>query len=160
CSARGYDDPKKTFPSRERWKGIEIHRIATLGLGRKRKWLRIADFAAFLIGCATRVMALPKQDLVIAMTVPPLISIVGALAVRFKGGKLLYWVMDLNPDEAIAAGWLKPRSLMAKGLEVASRYSMKVASQIVVLDRFMEERIAAKGLPREKICVLPPWSLA
>src|SRR6185312_9937696 len=141
CSSRAYDNPNVRFSREETWKNIRIIRVPTLGLGRGSKWMRIADFATLMIGCFLRAIVLPKQDLVIAMTVPPLVSYIGALLVRIRGGRLLYWIMDLNPDEAIAAGWMRPHSLMARLLETASSYSLKVASQIVVLDRYMKQRI-------------------
>jgi colanic acid biosynthesis glycosyl transferase WcaI len=37
-------------------------------------------------------------------------------------------------------------------------YSLKRATVVVALDRFMKERIQAKGIPAEKILVVPPWS--
>ncbi len=37
-------------------------------------------------------------------------------------------------------------------------YSLKRADLIVALDRFMKERIRAKGISAEKILVVPPWS--
>jgi len=48
----------------------------------------------------------------VALTSPPLISFLGSLFVKLKGGEFFFWVMDLNPDEAIAAGWLKEGSIM------------------------------------------------
>ena len=66
--------------------------------------------------------------------------------------------MDLNPDEAVAAGWLSPNSFTAKWLERLSRFSLKQAAAIVVLDNFMRQRILAKGIATEKIAVIPPWS--
>jgi len=66
--------------------------------------------------------------------------------------------MDLNPDEAIAAGWLKERSLLTKLLSKFLNYSLRHAEKIIVLDRFMKERIIAKGIQEEKIEIIPPWS--
>jgi glycosyltransferase involved in cell wall biosynthesis len=72
--------------------------------------------------------------------------------------RFVYWVMDFNPDEAIAAGWLRPNSLAAKVLEAMSRFSLRRANKIIALDRFMRDRIVAKGIAAEKIAVIPPWS--
>lgn len=69
---------------------------------------------------------------------------------------MIFWVMDLNPDEAIAAGWLKPDSGVAKFLAALLKSSLQHAERIVVLDRFMKERITAKGIPGQKIAVVPP----
>jgi colanic acid biosynthesis glycosyl transferase WcaI len=92
------------------------------------------------------------------MTSPPLISWIGALFTAMTGGRFLFWVMDLNPDEALAAGWLRPDSWTAKRLAAMLNYSLRRATTIVALDRFMARRIEEKGVPCEKIVTLPPWS--
>jgi glycosyltransferase involved in cell wall biosynthesis len=66
--------------------------------------------------------------------------------------------MDLNPDEAIAAGWLQPRSRVTRFLNAALQYSLRGSDQIVALDRFMAERLTQKGVPAGKLSVIPPWS--
>lgn len=158
ASDRGYDDPSIRFARREQWRGITIIRIGSLALGKQTKWRRAMNFGSFLVNCALRLLMLPRFDRVVALTSPPLISLLGALFVRVKGGRLFFWVMDLNPDEAIAAGWLKEQSLVARILRSFLRYSMRQARRIIVLDRFMKERILANGIPEERITVLPPWS--
>jgi glycosyltransferase involved in cell wall biosynthesis len=77
--------------------------------------------------------------------------------VRLKGGRLVFWVMDLNPDEAVTAGWLKQDAAPARILAALLQSSMEHAEKIIVLDRFMKERIAAKGIPERKIEVVAPF---
>ena len=72
---RGYDDTEARFPARERWRGVDIIRIPTLGLGKKARWRRAADFASFLMCCVLRLLVVPRQDAVVALTSPPLISL-------------------------------------------------------------------------------------
>jgi hypothetical protein len=97
-------------------------------------------------------------DAVVALTSPPLISFLGALFARLKGGSFFFWVMDLNPDEAIAAGWLKADSLTARFFGRLLRYSLNNAERVIALDRFMKCRIVDKGVPGQKVVVLPPWA--
>jgi len=59
--------------------------------------------------------------------------------------------MDFNPDEAIAAGWLRADSIAAKFLERLSRFSLRRANWIIALDRFMRDRIVAKGIARKRL---------
>ena len=40
-----------------------------------------------------------------------------------------------------------------------SRFSLRRATRIIALDRFMRDRILAKGISADKLVVLPPWSL-
>jgi hypothetical protein len=153
---RGYDDADLRFPKRQVWHGIEIIRVPSISLGKTSRWRRALSFASFSIAAALRLMLVGRQDTVIALTSPPLISWLASLFTRMKGGRLVFWVMDLNPDEAIAAGWLKPDSLTAKLLAALVKSSMQHAEGIIVLDRFMKERIAATGIPERKIEVIPP----
>lgn len=157
---RGYDNPEVRFPKREVWRNINIIRISAFGLGKKAKWRRAVDFASFLINCAFRLLLLPRFDVVVALTSPPLISFLGALFARLKGGRFAFWVMDLNPDEAIVAGWLREGSVSARVLGAMLLYSLRQAEKVVVLDRFMKRRITRKGIPEGKIQVIPPWSHA
>lgn len=157
-SDRGYDDPAKRFKRRERWRGIDIVRIPSLSFGKNSRWRRAFNFGSFLLVCSLRLLTLPRFDLVVALTSPPLISFLAALFVKLKGGRFCFWVMDLNPDEAIAAGWLDETSLTSRLLERMLRYGFRVASRTVVLDRFMKERVVAKGVDAERITIVPPWS--
>lgn len=158
ASRRGYDDAGTRFAARETWQGADIIRISMLGFGKGSRWRRALDFASFSANCLRRMLLLPRFDLVIAMTSPPLISALGAFLVRLKGGKFLYWVMDLNPDQAIAAGWIEPQSRMARVLGAILKYSLRHANHVITLDQFMSKRLMEKGVPEDRITAIPPWS--
>jgi glycosyltransferase involved in cell wall biosynthesis len=155
---RAYDNPERIFAKTETWRGIQIIRVGSAGLGKGAKWKRALDFASFMLFCVLRLSILPRQDVVVAMTSPPLVSFVGAWFARLRRARFYYWIMDLNPDEALAAGWLRPGSLAARWLERCSRFSLGLASKVVVLDRFMQQRILDKGIDAGRIVVIPPWS--
>jgi|SRR5580658_6335239 colanic acid biosynthesis glycosyl transferase WcaI len=157
-SRRAYDDPGKLFAKQEIWRGVRIMRVFASGFGKRAKWRRACDFLTFLASCCWRLIWLPRQDLVVAMTSPPLVSFIGAWFARLRGSQFCYWIMDLNPDEALAAGWLTPGSFAARLLEACSRFSLRNASAIIVLDHFMRKRILEKNIEPNKITVLPPWS--
>lgn len=157
-SQRAYDDQEKRFPRAETWRGVRIIRICSTTFGKTAKWRRALDFASFMALCALRLVFLPRQAAVLALTSPPLISFLGALFTKLRGGRFYYWVMDFNPDEAIAAGWLGAGSVAARLLDALSRFSLRQATTVIALDRFMKDRIVAKGIAPEKIVVIPPWS--
>jgi hypothetical protein len=102
---------------------------------------------------------LGRYDVVIGLTSPPLVSWIGAWFARIKGGRFVFWVMDLNPDEAITAGWLSATSRTSRLLQWILKDSLRRSSLVVVLDRFMARRIVAKGIEPDSIAVVPPWSL-
>ena len=158
CSSQGYENSSTKFPRKEIWKGITVRRVRVLCLGKKSKIRRIVSSGSFFISAFMSLVFMPRQDVVVVVPPPPLLSVMAAIFARLRGGKLLYWNMDLNPDEAIAAGWMKPDSLAARILGAALRYSLNASSSIVVLDRFMNDRIVAKGIPEDKVHTVPVWS--
>jgi hypothetical protein len=95
---------------------------------------------------------------VVALTSPPLISILGASLAAVRRCRFFYWVMDLNPDEAVAAGWLPQHGLLTRLLLYFSALSLRRAERVVVLDGFMRDRVLARGVGPERVTVLPPWS--
>src|SRR2546422_128742 len=155
---RGYDNSELKFLRRESWNGIAIRRIGAISAGKQTRWRRALNFGSFLVACAMRLVLMPRQDVVIALTSPPLISWLGSIFTRLKGGRLIFWVMDLNPDEAIAAGWLEPNSFTSKVLATLLNSSMRHSNKIIALDRLAKQRIVAKGISEDKIEIIPPWS--
>jgi hypothetical protein len=166
CSARAYDNPQQRFARHEKWNGVEIIRVGGTGLGKASKWKRAADFASFMLLCGARVAMLPRFDVVVAMTTPPLISVMGALLKPWKASRLVYWTMDLNPDEAVAAGYLRAGSRTARVLKRLQRFSLRKSDAIVALDEFMKQRIVSQlteggdspAACAERVSVIAPWS--
>ena len=158
CGRRKYDEPSVLFPKREVRNGVHITRIWNSSFGKGAKWKRAVDFATWLASAELALLQEPKPDVVVTLTTPPLLSVLGARYARRVGAKLVPWMMDLNPDEAVAAGWLRQGSMMEKFLRSALEKSFRQSAAIIALDRFMADRIAAKGIDRRKIHVVAPWA--
>lgn len=157
-SRRAYDAPRTKFPKKELWQGIRIFRISSTWFGKGARWRRAVDSLSFLICCSLRLVFSARPDVVVALTSPPLIALIAACFAKVRRANLCYWVMDFNPDEAIAAGWLRSNSMTAKLLLRASAFSLHHSTRIIALDRFMAERIVARGGARDKLLVVPLWS--
>lgn len=158
ASSRGYDNPQNRYPVKETWRGIRIRRIWTTSLGKKAKWRRFVDFGVFWFNAFFTLLCLPRFDVTVCLTSPPLISTLGTLMAWMKGGAVVPWIMDLNPDEAVAAGWLKEGGVSERILSTLQRWSFHRAARIIVLDRFMAQRLMAKGVPEKVIHTDAPWS--
>lgn len=158
ASSRGYDNPLNRYPAHEAWQGIEIRRIWTPGLGKSAKWRRYVNFAGFWLSASLILLRLPRFDVTVCLTSPPLISTLGTLVAMLKGGAVVPWIMDLNPDEAVAAGWLRQGGVMERVMTLLQKWSFRQAARIIALDRFMAARLMAKGVPAAVIHTDPPWS--
>lgn len=156
-SARGYDDPTQKFPARETIEGVEVRRMALSSFGKKSIPLRVLAQLIFLVQCALRGIFVSDLQGVLVSTSPPMAS-VAALIVRFvRRVPLVYWVMDLNPDQMVELGKLKPDSLLVRLFNVFNRYILRRAKAVVALDRFMAERLNKKLDVTHKLDIMPPW---
>src|SRR5690606_29000430 len=100
-----YDDPSARFPARETIRGVRVHRIWTSGFGRHNLWGRGIDYLSFYVSALRACRrTLKPGDILVAKTDPPMISVVGALAARLRGARLVNWLQDLFPEVAAAAG--------------------------------------------------------
>ena len=156
-SRRSDHDPNRLYPARETWRGIQIIRVWNSHLGRKTRWRRAVDFLSFLLFASWRGLVLPGFDLVVTLTSPPLISVLGAVLARLWGARFIYWVMDLFPDEAVAIGWLREDAFMTRVMEKVSRWSLGQADCVIVLDDYMRDRLIGKGITPKKIASIPIW---
>lgn len=158
AARRGYMPPHPVYSAREDYKGIRIIRVWPFSFGRKIRLLRMLDALFVNLAFFLRMLTLPHFDKVVCLTSPPLIGWAAAWMVRLKGGELIYWTMDINPDEAIEAGWIRRGSLKAKLLESALRFTLKRSAWIIALDIYMKKRLVSKGADPEKTAVCPPWA--
>ncbi|NDG28241.1 MAG: glycosyltransferase WbuB, partial [Proteobacteria bacterium] len=156
---RAYEERSKKFPKRETWNGVNIFRVSSTGLGKKRFRYRILDSLTFFISLAGKLLFFPKQDLVISFTSPPLMGFWGTLFCWMKGGRSVQWLMDVNPDAAFEVGYLKRRSVLGAILNTVFEFTLTSAQNVVVLDRWMKKRMLEHGAHEEKITIVPPWSV-
>jgi glycosyltransferase involved in cell wall biosynthesis len=70
---------------------------------------------------------------------------------------ITYWLMDLNPDQAIALGKVAPRGPLAWAMRWLNRRIFARADAVVVLDRFMAERVRRQYKVRGRLEILSPW---
>src|SRR5205085_11076792 len=89
ASRRAYDNPAEIYAARECWNGVDVVRVLGTGLGKKALWRRAIDFGSISLRYLLRLMFMPRYDVVIALTVPPLVSFLGALFTRLRGGSMV-----------------------------------------------------------------------
>lgn len=137
---------------------IEVHRVGASIFGKAGYAARIADFALFYLLALIKVLTIPRPDVVICYTTPPFIALAGLLARALRGSRAVYWVMDLYPDLPVACGVMKPDALPTRLFERLNRALLRRSDVAVVLGRCMRERVLAKGVPDERVRLIPVWA--
>jgi glycosyltransferase involved in cell wall biosynthesis len=157
ASARGYDDPSQQYPHREQRRGVDVRRLPLSSFGKSTIRARLLGQLLFISQAVLRAVWMPRIDAVLVSTSPPFAGAAGALLSWLRKAPLLWWVMDLNPDQLVAAGRVSPQSFSVRIFDWLNRFTLRQATTVVVLDRFMRERVRAKAAVAGKMHVLPPW---
>lgn len=159
AAGNGYDDPSKTYPARETLHGVDVRRLPFSSFGKSSIAVRLAAQWLFILQVILRAMFLPKVSGIMVSTSPPFCGFAGSILGVFKGAPVVYWLMDLNPDQMVAMGKLGAGSLPVRVFDMFNRQILRRAAKIVMLDRFMLERVEKKGVPNvaQKTEIMPPW---
>ena len=129
-SRQRYDDPGARLPRSEVAKGVHIVRVWSTRFGRAGLLGRAIDYLTFYAS-AFLAMRRERDAIIVAMTDPPLLSVVAALAAP----RVVNWVQDLFPEVAEA---LRIRVPFVKRLR---DWSLRRAKANVVLGDLMAARV-------------------
>ena len=147
-------------PRTETRAGVTIHRVQTTAFGRGSHAGRLVDYLSFYLVVLARTVAGRRFDRVVLLTTPPLLGTVGALARTLRGVRYGIWSMDLHPDAEEALGMLRPGRPWTRALHALNTWGYRRAEFVVDLGRYMQARIAAKGVPADRLHTIPVWNSA
>ena len=157
AASRGYSDPSLRFPPRETRNGVDVRRLPLSSFGKKSIPVRLLAQVLFMIQVVGHGLVTPGLDAVFVSTSPPFAGFGGAIIGMVRRVSFLWWVMDLNPDQMVAAGKLSPTSLFVRVFDWMNRVTLRRAAKVIALDRFMAERLNRKVDVSAKLLVTPPW---
>jgi glycosyltransferase involved in cell wall biosynthesis len=157
-AARGAYLGGQRLPPRETWHGVEIVRVGASRFGKGSITGRLADYATFYASALATALTLPRHDVVLATTAPPLVASIGAVLRAVKGTRFVSWLQDVYPELAVEFGVLGPRSPATWVFERISQATLRRADGVVVLGEAMADRVRVKGVEAERIHVVPNWA--
>ena len=159
CSRRPYSGGKESFARRESRNGVTIRRVVNpYGGGRDGKLRRLRDFLWFFAGAAVVSMALPRPDVVVTLTSPPLIGVLGRMIQLLKRSAHVNWCMDVFPDNGVEFGVIRKGTWPYKVCVAAASFYLKRAEVVAVLSIHMAGRIRRYGVRSTQTHIVPVWS--
>ena len=138
--------------------GVRIERVKGLPFNRKSHWRRALSYLSLYPAILWRLLTLPSTDVILTMTDPPLISVLGGIAKLFRKGHLVHWAQDLYPEIAESMGVIQKGGLAAKILGKLSDWGLRQHDQIICIGRCMYDRLIARGIPASAITIIPNWA--
>ncbi len=136
---------------------VNIIRLKNASFSRKAAG-RMGSYLSFLLGALWHGMRVKSPDVVVTLTTPPLLSLVGLVIQKIRGAKHVIWEMDVYPDVAVDLGVIQKNGIPAKIFGWLSDIPRRHADSIIVLGECMRTRLLAHGLPESKIVVAENWA--
>lgn len=154
-----YSPRSPEAPAFEELNGVHVHRVPIWIKGRERMAGRFFGYLQFLWGAwrqAKHLFKAGRFNTVLTFHNPPFVGLIGAQLVTCHRICFVYALYDIHPDVLLAMGWKLPRPAV-KVWEAIHRYILTRAETVIVLGEAMKETLEKKGVPSEKIVVIPPW---
>jgi len=159
CSRQLYGDAGAGLPPAELLRGVRVRRLVTTRFGRDSLLGRALDYASFYLCAGVSLLTrLQRGDVLVVKTDPPLLSLVGWLAARCRGARLVNWLQDLYPEVASRLALSPvPRPIEAL-LRIARDRSLATARVNVVLGTSMREYLIGRGVAAARISISENWA--
>jgi hypothetical protein len=147
-----YDGPQRELAASAIDRGVSIHRVSTTKFGRSGLPGRATDYLSFYRSAYKLMQKLIEPgDAVVAMTDPPLCSILAMRAARKKGARLVNWLQDIYPEIAVELGVPLFKGPLAYGVSYWRDRSLKSAAVNVVVGQSMAERLVKRGARQDEL---------
>ena len=119
---------------------------------------RLLSYLTFYAGAVWHGFRVPRPDLVVTLTTPPLLSLAGTLLKTFRGARHFSWEMDVYPDVAVDLNVFRSTSWSSRLTGFLADYAREKADGIIALGECMRGRLMARGIPSEKIHIAENWA--
>lgn len=139
----------------ERYKEIKVIRVRVPEVDKQSKLSRIKYILAYFFNCIGATFKAGRFDYVFTVSQPPVLGgILGTIAKCIAKGKLMYQIMDFNPEQTIAVNYSGNKLVLAAMMWWDKR-SCRKADMVVTLGRDMQQtlegRFKGKDVPRNVV---------
>ena len=133
-------------PAHEILHGADVHRCWATTFDKNKILSKIINqitISASMFWAA--LFRLRRRDIVIAVTNPPLLPYLMALACWVRGARYILLIHDVYPEIFTRIGILKPQSISVRLMDLASRWLYNSADRIIVLGRDMRDLVIGEA---------------
>jgi len=150
-----YDRKDVRLAPEEFIKGVHVSRISTTRFGRAALPGRAVDYGSFYVS-AWRFLRrnLRRNDILVAMTDPPLVSIPALRAAKSRGAHLVNWLQDVYPEVAIELGVLNGQ--LGKAASYLRDQSLRSAAANIVVGAKMAGKL--RDLNANNVQIIHNWT--
>ncbi len=118
---------------------------------------RILFDCSFALSALAGILSRPRPDLVLVISPPLQLAVTGRLMASIGRARVFLHIQDLVPDAAVAVGALNQGSAVLKLGRRLEQWAYKGSAGISVICEGMRRNLVAKGVPEDKVMVLPNY---
>lgn len=152
CGNSDYGIQDTTLPPPARILRVGVIRFSRGRLG------RLLSYGSFLVGAVWSSYCTERSDIILTLTTPPLISVLGRMIKLMRGCQHYIWEMDVYPDIAVDLEVLGRDSMLTCIMGLLADWSRRNADGIIALGDEMKARLIARGIPEDRIFVAENWA--
>lgn len=157
CSQPTYAMRGTFAAARETRDGVVIERCPSTTLDKNYMPFRAVNAATISLSLFAHMVAKARSgDVVLAVTNPPFLPILAALASRLRAARLILLVHDVYPEALVASGVAENGALATRLFDRVTRFSYRTASRVIVLGRDMRRLVSSKT--GSEIVIIPNWA--
>jgi colanic acid biosynthesis glycosyl transferase WcaI len=136
---------------------VKILRVPGLRY-RRGKLARALSYLTFFVGALWYELRVPRPDLVVTMTTPPLLGVTGGLLKMLRGSRHFLWEMDVFPEGLVVLGQLGEKSLITRLMGWIQDSVRHNSDGIIALGPCMRALLLARGISEDLVHVAENWA--
>jgi lipopolysaccharide/colanic/teichoic acid biosynthesis glycosyltransferase/glycosyltransferase involved in cell wall biosynthesis len=143
---------------RERHNGIAIFRAKGTTFGKERSFGRFANYLSYFFSACYAGLRVPRQDIVVSTTDPPIIGLAGLITARRSGAKFVFLCQDIFPEVAtLLEDFHSPT--VNRILQWVNRFLIRKADGVIAIGETMRDRLVnGKGADPAKTTIIHNWA--
>ena len=144
--------------SRDTYRDVQIMRARGTRFDKRRFAGRAANYVTYFLSACWAGLRVPRADVVVALTDPPIIGLAAWLAAKRSGAPLVMSYRDLFPEVTVLLKDFHSDAIN-NALQAVNRFLCRSATTVIALGDTMRRRlIDNKGAAPEKTLIIPDWA--
>jgi len=136
--------------------GVDVLRTASLGSTLSSPAARAIDYWAFTLLATLAGLGSSRPDVILCIAPPFTVGLAGWMTRLLKRAPMVFNAQDIWPDGLVSMGRLRSKPLIGV-LRAIEKFVYRKADRISVVSDGMRENLIEKGVPSEKLAVIPNW---
>jgi len=146
-------DYRGKWSMEEKLDGVRVLRTSVYATPNRGFVRRILNHLSFALSSLTAIRKVGPTDVIFVESPPLLIGLAVLVYRRLKRAPFIFNVSDIWPQSAVELGALR-NPLAIRLAEMLERHLYRAAARVSVVTPGMIERLAMRGVPREKLFLL------